>query len=896
MGDIKHMTCQTEKGFRRSPLSDISYNCGQKLTDEFTKRTHNRKHYDGTQIIDSDIVSADESCIYGDSSIKSDKRRNMMYNDLYRLNKKNSERIYWKTEIALPNNMTDEQLKETAKEIALSFSQYLRRPVDYSIHKKPPKKTKPGNNHVHIAVPERVFDNGKWSGKSTSYYIDMEGNLIYDKIYKDEQGNDIRKPCTIDNEEPIYAINPETGLKYYVNQRKDKNGRLQWKNKDINALGKSDLKWMHNEIDRIQNMVLSNHKINDQVKRNDSRTTTALKEAGIKAQHIGKRDAEKKGESYQEKIEQNQQYEFFKNVFDNKFANLDEKEREFYAAERAEVQAEKSCAAITIEKEKKIQEANNLQNEVNVAITDYIENELQPEEIFVKDSISEFNKAIDLVKQNTDPIITTMNNGISAINEKINKFNSQENPTDRERLLIDYIASNGYHMERYGNAAYEIFRKSLSSEKIQAASRKRWRKYRGWLTRNYIHKVVGKEAAFLYEKYLRLKNIIKPEEQNPKKHIGPVTMEFALTSIINGGSVPNIKSRIRNDQTITNNAVRITAETNTQFNKDAQSENHLPPPTAEPLILWNTLPNRILQLTNEEKRVFYNPLPDYQPQKDQQVFQDKLTEMDTLAFQAVTHQQNDLTQTKESLNRISNIINIINEHIADRRAAEQERIRKEEADRRAAWSREEYDRLAAIAKNDLEAYRSAVVKHVAENEYKEKLAAYNAYKEIKEPVDAAYQKWQDVRDAEIEEARRKTEQSHFFDYEPNQSRIDYYESLYDQEKRIFDSYVKRYFPDGTPKEPNLEYIKNTAWQKYGKRQANLLIKDSKDMFFANKETLLAAYLKSAAARNNYWKNKPDDDPAAGKPTQQKTADRRANTTPTLANPDRKKGKDRYTGR
>jgi len=859
MGDIKHMTCQTEKGFRRSPMSDISYNCGEELTDEFTGRTHNRQHYDGTQIIDSDIVSADESCIYGNSSISSAERRNMMYNDLYRLNKKDSERIYWKTEIALPNNMTDEQLQETAREISLSFSQYLHRPVDYSIHKKPAKKTKPGNNHVHIAVPERAFDNGKWGGKSTSYYIDRKGNLIYDKIYKDEKGNDIRKPCTVDNKDPIYAINPKTGLEYCVNQRKDKNGRLQWKDKDINALGKSDLKWMHDEIDRIQNMVLAKHNINDQVKRNDSRTTEELKKAGIKAQHIGKHDMEKQGESYQEKMMLNRRYEFFKTTFDSKYAELDAAERMLTAAELEEGKANENCNAIAAEKARSIKEKENLQSEVDTAITDYIENELQPEEIFVKDSVSEFNKAIDLGKQNTAPIITTMNNGISAINDKINKFNQQDNPTDRETLIINYLAMNGQHMERYRNAADEIFRKSLSSERIQAASRKRWRKYRGWLTRNYINKVVGKEAAFLYEKYLRLKNIIKPEDQNPKKYIAPVTSEFALKSIINGGSVPDIKSRIRNNQTVTDNAVRITAENNAQYNKDAQTENHLPPPTAEPLTLWNTLPERMLQLTNEEKRIFYNPLPEYVPQKDQQDFLDKLNEMDTLAFLSVTNQQQNLIQIQESMNRIGNIITAATNY-----NTEQERKAAEE------WKREEYDRLSVIRTEKLDIMRSAASASYGEtiyNERMDKYQQYQQYQEMKSNIDFYKDLWEKQYDKEDEDAKKKSAWS-IYTYDPNRTVSDHYYAQYVKAKQqLEEKYPDEQYP-AFASEPNRDICNREAKAEFASMRADLLKKKIITLNLNVDKQIIDDYDKAAADAQAYWKRKPADpnDPASGKQT------------------------------
>ena len=342
LGDIKHITCQTPKGYRRSPLSDISYNSGQALTDDYNNHTYHRKHYDGTKILDTDIVSADESCIYGNSSIEPDIRRSQMYNDLYRLNKKNTERIYWKTEIAIPNNLTNAQMIEIAKDIALSFSEHFRRPVDYSLHKKPPTKKKAENNHIHIAVPERTYENGTWGGKSTSYYIDCNGNPIYDKVYKDANGNDIRKPRTIDDAEPIEKTDPKTGLKYYINQQKDAKGRKQWKKTDIKALDKEALQWMHNEIDRIQNLALARYKIDDRIQRNDKRTTNELKDAGIKAQHIGKRDAETKGERYQEKMMLNRRYDFFKDTFNAAYAKIDKAEQKLTAAKRAEALAEES--------------------------------------------------------------------------------------------------------------------------------------------------------------------------------------------------------------------------------------------------------------------------------------------------------------------------------------------------------------------------------------------------------------------------------------------------------------------------------------------------------------------------------------------------------------------------
>lgn len=684
MGDIKHMTCQTEKGYRRSPLSDISYNCGQALTDDYNNHTYHRKHYDGTQILDTDMVFADDSCIYADNSITSDKRRNMMYNDLYRLNKSNNERIYWKTEIALPNNLTDKQLIEISRKIALSFSEHFHRPIDYSIHKKPATKKKVENNHLHLASPERTYENGKWGAKSTSYYVSRDDKLIYDKNYKDANGNDIRKPRTIGNAKPVYAINPETGLEYCTNQRKDAKGRLQWKKTDINALDKEALQWMHDEIDRIQNIALVRYGIDDYIQRNDKRTTKELKDAGIKAQHIGKRDMETQGESYQEKTSLNRRYDFFKETFNSKFKKLDAAERSLAAAEKAEALAEENYHSVAAEKNRFANEKEKMQSDFDTSVIDYVENELRPEELFVKHSMSEFNKAVNLAHANIIPIITTMNSGIAAVDSDVKHFNRRHNPTDREKLFIEYAKTNAYHMERYRNAANKIFKSSLSAERMQTSARKRWRRSQGWLTRNYIRKVLGEDAACLYEIYLQLKKLITSKEKHNNRYLYPITCENAIQSVINGSSVPGIKSRIRNNQTMIENAIRITAENNSQYNKDAQSELHLPPANAEPLVLWHNVPNRMIQLTDEDKITYYNPLLDYNPQKDYQNFQKNLKDMDSQTFQSVTHQQNALTQTQVTLNSISNVITVFNDYVKEHPEEHKKRTHKD------------YDKIAAM--------------------------------------------------------------------------------------------------------------------------------------------------------------------------------------------------------
>lgn len=203
------------------------------------------------------------------------------------------------------------------------------------------------------------------------------------------------------------------------------------------------------------------------------------------------------------------------------------------------------------------------------------------------------------------------------------------------------------------------------------------------------------------------------------------------------------------------------------------------------------------------------------------------------------------------------------------------------------WSREKYDKLSAITEKNREAYRNAGMKKIAEMEYQEQVAPYNKYTEIKESVDRHYQKYQEVKNEEEQEAKRKSRFS-IWEYEPDQKKIKYYESLYLNAKRQ----LEKDFPV-PPKNPNFNYILWEVKNRYGKMQINRFITETENLQFKNKDTLLENYLASAAERNAYWKKKPADDgaPASGKNTQQ------AKDTPTLTTgTDRKKGRKPYTGR
>lgn len=460
-GDIQHITCATKSGKRRSPLSDIAYNSGEKLKDFTTGRTHERPHRDGTTIIASDIVCA-LPCPYGDSSVSPAQRREQMYNELYRLNKRNAERVYWKTTIALPNEADDETLKSIAQEIAFSFSEELERPIDFSVHKKP------GNNHMHIASPERKYKNG-WGQKSISYYINKDGSLNYERIYKDADGNDIRIPKTINDEEPIY-ITDENGHLVCQNQKKDAGGRRKWQIRNFEGLNPEQVKWMHDENDRIQNKYLLEMG-KEQIHRNHPETTKFLKETEIKAEHLGRRNCSLKGKSYEKKRKQNEKYEKYAKALNKTFEKIEQEENKIkqLSIEDKESEALLNVIEGRIDITKKSLEEER--QKTKVAITEFVEKVLCPEKVYTQHSL--FN----------------------ILHKK--------------------------------NATGRI------AKRIREKAKMKWRGYTGWMRRNYIEKTKTKEIAEVYEQYLRDQNEIKPGEENDHREASLVTLEEIENDIYN---------------------------------------------------------------------------------------------------------------------------------------------------------------------------------------------------------------------------------------------------------------------------------------------------------------------------------------------------------------------------
>lgn len=801
LGDIQHVTCQTASGQRRSPLSDISYNSGQELTDEYTGRVHHRQHTDGTDIVATDIVSADTSCPYGDTSVSSARRREQMYNELYRLNKVNTERIYWKTTVALPNMINDEQLITTAQDIAMSFSAYFNRPVDYSVHRKPATKNKPINCHVHIAVPERKYSHGKWGAKSVSYYINRDDTINTQKQYKDENGNDVREPRTINNKEPVYAID-ENGHEYCVNQLRDSNGRRKWKMQNVEGLTREDVSWMHEEIDRIQDRYLKEVGL-EPVKRNDRRTTQELKDLGVKAVHIGKRDNEAKGENYREKVAINEQYKRIANSMNNSYAKLDTAVRELKDTERAEAEAKEQLdsAIKNVEKvEAELQQERELAEQATIA---YVEETLQPEENYIKKIEKEFKKALTLVDKNLSVLRNIADKKIDAITKELTASSKSEQ-TEKDKLINDFISTNRQHWKTYRNAIDKIENPTITS--VKKLARKQWYRCPGWKRCEYVRQTAGNDSAYVYKQYLSLKDdsVKEPKDNTPLK---VVTCEEVVADVIK--SIPSLQSQVDKNKSAIENAEAITAEVRGAEQTHGKAELFIPPMNGDALALWASIPDRMVTMMEEKQSNVIRPLQDYLPARDRFIFETKLHALEKRLS------ENNVGNTKaESGNTDTTTTDKTNEDL----------VVKHRAD---------YDKSAKRRQELLTKLRSETAKVYAEYTYKEECDLYDQYLQDKEPFDIC---------AENLEAMKQDTPTNYAEIQRTQKRYD----------KLLEKLKKRY-PGHPLREPDITVNQAEAASMFKEYRADLVKRKIQEHNLPVPEELISAYDAEAERAQQLWK-------------------------------------------
>lgn len=850
LGDIQHVTCQTATGKRRSPLSDISYNSGQTLKDETTGQNHHRKHTDGTNIIATDIVSS-VPCDYGDTSVSSALRRERMYHELYQLNKVNSERIYWKTTIALPNEFDNEQIIKTANEIAMSFSAYFGRPVDYSVHRKPATKKRPANCHVHIAVPERKYVRGKWGAKSVSYYVNKDGTLNTQKQYKDENGNDVREPRVPKGEKPIYATDKD-GHIYCVNQVKGSSGSLKWKMQNFEGLTKENISWMHEEIDRIQNRRLEEKGL-EKVTRNDARTTKALKELGVKAQHIGKRDNEAQGESFYEKVAINEEYKRIANAMNSNYEKQDKAKKELKDNEQAIETAQKR-----VDSAKKIFRENNakLQREKELAIqatVEYVENELQPEEQFVTKAVTEYNKAVALANENLDLLHTMAEQKIKLIDTALNKSADKANKTEKEKVIEEFIKANKKHWTTYRNATNARAKSSVVN--IKKTARKQWRRCPGWTRCEFIRQTAGNDSAFVYKQYLKLKNesVAKPTGVTALK---VVTCEEAVADVIE--SLPRLKSQMDKSKSAIENAEELTTNVLANRYKYDGINTYSPPANEDVLTLWASIPNRIISMMEENPRTLTRPLQDYHPKTDEKIFEDKLRTIEKQETKNEARKTKAKAESKDNkLSQVHATENKEDKNTTTTTVAgpiDKDLIAKHRADYNASAQH----RLALLIK-----LREETAKAYAKHMFKEESKGYPQYRRDSEPINLMLEN--------LEATKKETPYNYI---------------AIEREEKAYERALARFrerYPNHPRREPNLEVNQKEATELFVKMRADLVKKKIEELHLPVPQELIRAYDDAAEKAQALWRLVEEDKKASGtqdtmqKSSQKKTKDQKTKT-------------------
>ena len=467
-----------------------SYDADQQLLDEHTGRTIYRRHTDGTVIWHSNIVSADTSCPYGDASVPSQVRRQNMYNDMYKMMKKDGEQFRAQFNYALPNEVPRETAIACAENIAMSLSERFHRPVDYSIHNKP------GNLHVHISMPEWRWENGHWGSKDRNYYPSKTGERLYaGDRYTDDNGNDLRIP-------KMETVALPDGTKIEQQATDKKTGRRLWVRKKERFLTPVDCSWIHDQIDHCINFQLFRMQSIDRVRRPDRKTREQLKAAGLVAKHVGPVSYRNRDERYDRITENNNRVRRFeKLLIDNKKMKT-EAENEISVSDTDANALDKKI----VRQGKKI---NAVTNEINAleknrsSVVSYVEDILQPANVFANEAADRYENYSSMKKGMARPLLQSLEVGLSSTQEEMAKIKNAAPATRRRTARMNFLSRNANMMTDLHNGLHYITELDFT-EKIRQRAKEKWRGLSGWRKLNYVQKRFGTISATIYQEYLGL--------------------------------------------------------------------------------------------------------------------------------------------------------------------------------------------------------------------------------------------------------------------------------------------------------------------------------------------------------------------------------------------------------
>ena len=365
----KHRTCATPTGRRRSPVAGPSYDADLALLDQTTGNVIHRKHTDGTKVIDTQIYCSEADCLYCKKSIELKDRIAQLWNDAYAENHYDKERIALYGEINVPYCFNEEQSKEFAKRIGEYFASTYNRICQISIHKKK------NLYHLHFNLTEREYKNGKFLKKRKKYYIDLQGNIIYDKKYKDSRGWDIRQPIIDYSKVPAKA-DPEARNEItgdYLYQMKGERNKKLWKSDT--RTGKwfetEEIKKFHNDVDEIANELLFEYGYNTTVKRTPKEIADDIRDLGIEQIRIPTKDYKAKSPVVAEIRKKNKRNKFLRDKLIKNYNNEIVNNYDIEDTKEKEISAIKNKISATEERKQAEKILANAEKELQIAEQEY---------------------------------------------------------------------------------------------------------------------------------------------------------------------------------------------------------------------------------------------------------------------------------------------------------------------------------------------------------------------------------------------------------------------------------------------------------------------------------------------------------------------------------------------
>lgn len=590
INNFKHLTGQTEAGRRRSPFLTLSYNADQALHDEQRKdpeKPYHLKHpkNDNTKVVLTEIYSTNPDCQYADATVSSAKRRELMWNDLVRMNKKHSNRIMAYSEIALPNIFEMHMIDEFSKRFCESLSEHFNRPIDWSVH----DKTKNGkrNLHGHICIPERELNDQKWGPLSVSYYLDFDGNPIYDKKYKNAEGHDIRKP-RIKKNAPADSkyeteIDPRTGKMQYKYQETDSSGRKKWIMQNNDWLNPNELTWIHNEYDRICNQILKEYGINDTVKRYNEESKAEAEKAGLKIVHSNIRDAKGNTSLHQENEQNNKLARIF----------MDNHEK-IKNAQNHINSVEMDINLLTTQTNKAESQKKVYQEDLETAISDLAKAETILEKhqryLFKTHIWSRFETIIEFRNHCLAKTEELLNFGIAIINKDIQTFKNMKSLLPSQKAKLKLLEDNKKQILTVLSGIQQDKRTTYKIDFDEAVLR-RWRTLDRESKAGLVYALMGDQGLSQYKDFYNLASDRKINKYFP----GENAVEQSFKAAIEDCEVPYVVSNYKQNESAQTNLLKMFNEQLQMWQQDLESEYHTPPRNMETLLAISTAPEKFIQ-------------------------------------------------------------------------------------------------------------------------------------------------------------------------------------------------------------------------------------------------------------------------------------------------------------